>query len=88
MREVPAATKMMRRMGCIRITNFQIIRQALEKAVPSVAIPPLPLLASKFSALIDRVCAAERRDKFPSDIPSPLNIVSLLIDSLNTRSLD
>jgi len=56
--------------------------------VPSVAIQPLPLLPSKFSALTDRVCAAERRDKLPSDIPSPLNVVSLVIDSLNARSLD
>jgi hypothetical protein len=56
------------------------------RPVPSVAIPPLPLLLSKFSALLDRVCAAERRDKFPSDIPGPLNVV--VIDSLNTGSLD
>ena len=56
--------------------------------VRSVTLPPLPWLPSKFSALIDRVCAAERRDKFPSDIPSPLNVVSIVIDSLNAGSLD
>jgi hypothetical protein len=54
----------------------------------SVTLPPLPWLPSKFSALIDRVCAAERRDTFPSDVPSPLNVVSIVIDSLNAGSLD
>jgi hypothetical protein len=45
--------------------------------VPSVAFPAFPLLPSKFSALIDRVCAEDRSDKFPSDIPSPLNVISM-----------
>ena len=56
--------------------------------VPSAAIPPLPLLPSKFSALIDRVCAPDSSDKFPSDIPSPLNVVSIVNESLNPRGLD
>src|SRR5258706_15155045 len=55
--------------------------------VPSVAIPPLPLLPSKFSAVIDGVCAAERRDRFPSAIPSRLNVGSIVIDSLKAGSL-
>ena len=45
-------------------------------------------LGARFSALIDRVCAAVRRDTFPSDVPSPLNVVSIVIDSLNAGSLD
>ena len=45
---------------------------------PPVPIPPLPLLSSKFSALIDRVCAAERRDTFPSDIPSPATDAAII----------
>src|SRR6516164_6027412 len=56
--------------------------------VPSVAIPALPLLPWKFSALIDRVCAAESRHRFPSDIPSPLKAVSIFIDSLDAGGLD
>lgn len=41
--------------------------------VPSVAMPPLPFSPVKFSGLIERVCAFERRDRFPMFIPNPLN---------------
>ena len=45
--------------------------------VPSTAMPPWPLPPAKFSALIDLVWAVDRRDKLPSDIPSPLNVISI-----------
>src|SRR3954452_25189652 len=41
--------------------------------VPSVAFPPSPFAPVKFSALIERVCADDNRDKFPRLIPRPLN---------------
>jgi len=30
----------------------------------------------------------DSRGKIPSDVPSPLNVVSIVIDSLNAGSLD
>ena len=42
--------------------------------VPSVAIPPRPFSPVKFSALIERVFALERRDKLPNPMPKPLKL--------------
>jgi hypothetical protein len=36
-------------------------------------MPPLPGSPVKFSGLMDRVCAAERRERVPMPMPSPLN---------------
>jgi hypothetical protein len=47
--------------------------------VPSVAMPPRPGSPVWFSALIDRVWAADMRDNVPSPMPSPLN--SPIVDS-------
>src|SRR5580658_9349633 len=41
--------------------------------VPSVADPPFPGSPVGFSALIDRVCAGEVRNRLPRFVPSPLN---------------
>src|ERR1700720_849214 len=39
--------------------------------VPSVAMPALPLAPVKFSALIERVSALERRERLPIWLPNP-----------------
>ena len=41
--------------------------------VPSVAMPPAPFAPVKFSALIERDFARERRARFPMPRPRPLN---------------
>src|SRR6187402_1104512 len=41
--------------------------------VPSVALPPSPLAPVKFSGLIDRVLAFDRRDRSPTPVVMPLN---------------
>jgi hypothetical protein len=48
--------------------------RATSPAVPSskVAIPPLPFSPVKFSGLIDRVSASERRNRLPIPIFNPL----------------
>src|SRR5579871_1508688 len=44
-------------------------------AGPSVAMPPLPFSPVKFSGLIERVLALDRRARLPRCIPRPLNSV-------------
>src|SRR3954470_18788313 len=46
--------------------------RAAKAPVPSVALPPPPFCPSKFSALIERVCAPDSRERFPRLIPRPL----------------
>src|SRR4029450_11848778 len=41
--------------------------------VPCVALPPSPLAPVKFSGLIDRVLAFDRRDRSPTPVVIPLN---------------
>ncbi len=50
--------------------------------VPSVAMPPLPFSPVKFSALIERVLARDRRDRLPRLRCSPLNGSVMVISSL------
>ena len=40
---------------------------------PSVAMPPFPLAPSKFSGLMERVSAWERRERLPRFMPRPSN---------------
>src|SRR5215470_11955852 len=43
--------------------------------VPSVAMPPWPGAPVKFSGLIERLLASDRRDRLPRWSPSPLKAV-------------
>ena len=45
----------------------------LRRRGPSVAMPPLPFSPVKFSGLIERVCAFDRRDRLPRCRPNPEN---------------
>src|SRR3954447_25546816 len=47
--------------------------RAAPAPVPSVALPPSPLAPVKFSGLIDRVFALDRRDRSPMPVVMPLN---------------
>src|SRR5881392_3304651 len=57
--------------------------RAATAPVPSVAIPAFPLSPVKFSALIDRVFAFDRRERLPRLMFSPLNAaIVFLLDRL------
>src|ERR687886_282377 len=47
--------------------------RAARAPVPSVVIPPFPFSPVKFSGLIERDCAGDRRERLPRCIPRPLN---------------
>ena len=49
--------------------------RAWRAAGPSTAIPPLPFSPVKFSGLIERDSAFDRRDKLPRWRPSPENVI-------------
>jgi hypothetical protein len=66
--------------GCGRLArdidrrrNFQVRPSSRDGTlpVPSVAMPALPLAPVKFSALIERVSALERRERLPIWLPNP-----------------
>src|SRR3954464_7031607 len=48
--------------------------RAQAAAGPSVDIPPLPFAPVKFSGLIERDFAFDRRERLPRDMPRPLNM--------------
>src|SRR5271154_2902432 len=48
--------------------------------VPSVAIPPPPFSPVKFSGLIERDLASERRERLPRFIPSPEKRSTIVCD--------
>src|SRR5665213_1453128 len=54
--------------------------------VPVVAMPPLPFSPLKFSGLIDRVLASDKRYKLPRLTPSPLNFSCAMADKITTIS--
>ena len=50
--------------------------------LPSVAIPPWPLVPSMFSGEIDLVLARDKRESVPISAPRPLNIILSPLDSV------
>src|SRR5471030_2164333 len=77
---------------CFFMTTLGLIFHVWPKSragpapVPVVAIPPLPFSPLKFSGLIDRVWASDKRYKLPRLTPSPLNFSCAQADKIITVS--